>query len=199
VKFVWSSDQTLLVRVPDALGLFRSLHASTLPGVTGLSPARESVMIRFDARLLDHPEIETWVRAATRNVGAGAAEGRLIEIPTLYIGEDLEEVAYLHRLSTRQLVDIHSGCEYLAWFLGFVPGFAYLGDVPPEIQTPRRSSARRSVPTGSVGIAGNQTGIYPRSTPGGWNLIGRTDVPMFDSSTGRSLIEAGDRVRFRPR
>ena len=198
MKFVWSSDQTLLVRVPDALGLFRSLHASTLLGVTGLSPARDSVMIRFDARVLDHSAIEAWVQSATNDVGVGA-EGRLIEIPTLYIGEDLEEVAALHRLSPRQLVDIHSGCEYLAWFLGFVPGFAYLGEVPPEIQTPRRSSARRAVPTGSVGIAGNQTGVYPRSTPGGWNLIGRTDVSMFDSSTGRSLIEPGDRVRFRPR
>jgi KipI family sensor histidine kinase inhibitor len=197
VKFVWSSDQTLLVRLPDAVGLFRSLHASRLPGVTGLSPARDSVMIRFDARVLDHPGVEAWVRAASHDVGTGAV-GRLIEIPTLYRGADLEEVAAFHQLSTSQLVEIHSGCEYEAWFLGFVPGFAYLGEVPEPIRMPRRSSARRAVPTGSVGIAANQTGIYPRSTPGGWNLIGRTEVSLFDPATGRSLIEPGDKVRFIP-
>ena len=197
MKFVWSSDQTLLVRDSGALALFRSLHARMRAGVTGLSPARDSVMVRFDARILDHPEVEAWVRSAASDVGTDEV-GRLIEIPTLYIGEDLEEVAGLHRISTTQLVDIHSGCEYLAWFLGFVPGFAYLGEVPVRIRTPRRATARRSVPTGSVGIAGNQTGIYPLPTPGGWNLIGRTDAVLFDPGTGKSLIEPGDRVRFRP-
>jgi KipI family sensor histidine kinase inhibitor len=107
-------------------------------------------------------------------------------------------VASLRGITTKEVVDIHSGCEYLAWFLGFVPGFAYLGEVPDWIAAPRRSVPRKSVPTGSVGIAGKQTGVYPRSTPGGWNLIGRTSLQMFDPMTGKSVIEPGDRVRFVP-
>jgi len=124
--------------------------------------------------------------------------GRLVEIPTIYDGEDLEDVAALRGITTKEVVDIHSGCEYLAWFLGFVPGFAYLGEVPDWIAAPRRAVPRKIVPTGSVGIAGKQTGVYPRSTPGGWNLIGRTSLQMFDPVLGKSVIEPGDRVRFVP-
>ncbi len=198
MHLVRSSDQTLLIRdCADALALFHTLQGRLLSGVTGLSPARGSVMVRFDARVLDHAEVENWV-AGVEPVEGGPNSGRLIEIPTLYIGDDLDELAASRGMSPSDVVEIHSGCEYVAWFLGFVPGFAYLGDVPDSIAAPRRNVPRREVPPGSVGIAGKQTGIYPRATPGGWNLIGRTEVSLFDAVQGKSLIEPGDRVRFVP-
>ena len=165
--------------------------------MTGLSPARESVMVRFDPLRLRHEEVEQWIQL----VGDSAAmpQGKLVEIPTLYKGDDLEELAVSRGCSTSEVVGWHSGRDYDAWFLGFVPGFAYLGEVDERIAAPRRAIPRTKVPAGSVGIAGRQTGVYPRSTPGGWNLIGLTDAVMFDASSGTSLIEPGDRVRFIPR
>ena len=196
MKFVWSSDQSVLVRTDKALGLFRGLQKSMLSGVVGLSPGRTSVMVRFDGLRQEHTDVESWVRSV--GVGGPLAPGKLVEILTSYTGEDLEEVASLHGCSTTQVVEIHSGRIYEAWFLGFVPGFAYLGEVDERIATPRRSVPRRAVLAGSVGIAGVQTGVYPRSTPGGWNLIGRTDAVLFDPVSGVSLIEPGDHVRFIP-
>jgi KipI family sensor histidine kinase inhibitor len=154
-------------------------------------------MVRFDPLVVGHSEVERWVES----IGGCEVqvEGKLVEIPTLYRGEDLEEVADRCGCSTSEVVDRHVGRDYDAWFLGFIPGFAYLGEVDKRIAAPRRSVPRTSVPSGSVGIAGGQTGVYPRSTPGGWNLIGVTDAVMFDASTGKSLIEPGDRVRFLPR
>ena len=161
MTFVWSSDASLLVRTDQALALFRALQFRGLDGVTGLSPARESVLVRFNALELSHTEVEGWIRSAGRDGDTDA--GKLIEIPTLYRGEDLEEVASVHGCSTSEVVDIHSGCLYDAWFLGFVPGFAYLGDVDERIATPRRGVPRRSVPAGSVGIAGNK--VYTAFDP----------------------------------
>ena len=198
MKFVWASDQSLLVRTGNALGLFRALQRSALPGVRGLSPARESVLVRFDGLLLEHGQVEAWVR----QVGVGdplPEQRKLVEIQTVYGGEDLEEVATLSQLTTTEVVELHAGRVYDAWFLGFLPGFAYLGEVDERIATPRRAVPRREVPAGSVGIAGVQTGVYPRAAPGGWNLIGRTDAVLFDPVAGESLIEPGDRVRFIPR
>jgi KipI family sensor histidine kinase inhibitor len=185
-----------MVRSEEALGLFRGLQQHPLEGVCGVSPARQSVLVRFDPLHLTHDEVEGWIRSVP--VGGREAVGKLVEILTLYIGEDLEEVASCSGCSTTEVVERHAGREYDAWFLGFVPGFAYLGEVDERIAVPRRSVARKAVPAGSVGIAGRQTGVYPRSTPGGWNLIGRTSAVLFDVATGKSLIEPGDRVRFVP-
>jgi KipI family sensor histidine kinase inhibitor len=155
------------------------------------------LLIRFDGRILEHAAVEEWV--VRRSAYAGfQLTGRLVEIPTLYNGPDLVAVACHCGLSTRDVVDVHSSCEYVAWFLGFMPGFAYLGDVPEEIRAPRLATPRKGVPPGSVGVAGAQTGIYPVESPGGWNLIGSTNVVLFDRSNGKSLIEPGDRVRFIP-
>jgi KipI family sensor histidine kinase inhibitor len=194
---VWASDSSILVRTENALGLFRGLRGRELEGVCGLSPARHSVMIRFDPRRLRHGEVESWIQSVGDQ--GLVPEGRLVEIVTLYIGEDLEELAWSRGLSTSEVVEIHSGRDYDAWFLGFVPGFAYMGEVDERIAAPRRATPRTKVPAGSVGIAGRQTGVYPSSTPGGWNLIGVTDAAMFDLVNGRSRIEPGDRVRFVPR
>ncbi len=126
-----------------------------------------------------------------------AEPGRLHRIPVVYEGPDLEEVAARLKLSPEQIVEIHSMPIYRVFLLGFVPGWAYLGPLPEELELPRRHVPRTQVPAGSVAIAGRQTGIYPLPTPGGWHLIGRTSVKLFlPDSDPPSLFRAGDRVKF---
>ena len=126
----------------------------------------------------------------------------MIEIPVQYGGDagpDLADVAALAELSTSDVVDLHRGAEYRVFFLGFAPGFAYLGPLPEPIATPRLATPRERVPAGSVGIAGAQTAVYPFAMPGGWRIIGRTDAPMWDlTRDSPSLLRPGDRVRFVP-
>jgi inhibitor of KinA len=127
---------------------------------------------------------------------------RLVEIPVCYggdLGPDLADVASRHGLSEADVVTLHSDAVYLVHMVGFMPGFAYLGGLDARIVTPRRASPRRAVPAGAVGIGGEQTGVYPMVSPGGWNLIGRTPRAMFDSTRDApALLAMGDRVRFRP-
>ncbi|WP_255294886.1 5-oxoprolinase subunit PxpB [Bacillus sp. AFS041924] len=129
-------------------------------------------------------------------------EQRVVEIPVCYGGEfgpDLEFVAESNRLSTNEIIDIHSNGEYLVYMIGFAPGFPYLGGMSEKITTPRRNSPRLSIPAGTVGIAGNQTGVYPISTPGGWQLIGRTPIELFcPTKNPPSLLQSGDVVKFVP-
>lgn len=130
-------------------------------------------------------------------------ESRIIDIPVCYGGEfgpDLEEVANHHHMSTDDVIKIHTNGDYLVYMIGFAPGFPYIGGMSPEIATPRRESPRLKIPAGSVGIAGEQTGVYPIETPGGWQLIGRTPVKLFKPDNGESpsLLKAGDRIRFTP-
>ena len=129
-------------------------------------------------------------------------ESRFIEIPVVYGGAggpDLGEVARHAGLSEKQVVELHSSIDYVVWFLGFQPGFPYLGGLPEQLATPRRAEPRLQVPAGSVGIGGAQTGIYPLVSPGGWQLIGHTPLPLFDSKRDESvLLRPGDTVRFVP-
>jgi KipI family sensor histidine kinase inhibitor len=172
-----------------------SRHLQTVPGVTSVSPAYASLLVRFDPLRLTHEDLESLARAVPLERSANAST-KIVEIPVHYDGPDLAEVAERHSLPTSAVIDAHTSAIYHAYFAGFVPGFVYLGEVPPEIATPRRSTPRKEVPAGSVAIAGTQTGVYPRSTPGGWNLIGHTAAVMFDTAHGRALVEPGDRVRF---
>ncbi|MFD2215142.1 5-oxoprolinase subunit PxpB [Metabacillus endolithicus] len=127
---------------------------------------------------------------------------RTVEIPVCYGGEcgpDLEFVAKQNNLTTDEVISLHSGGEYLVYMLGFAPGFPFLGGMSEKIATPRRSTPRTSIPAGSVGIAGKQTGVYPISTPGGWQLIGQTPLSLFLSEKEPpSLLQAGDIVKFYP-
>jgi inhibitor of KinA len=128
-------------------------------------------------------------------------ESRRVEIPVCYEGEfasDLADVAARSGLTTQRVVELHSGADYLAHAVGFAPGFAYLGGLPQKIHTPRRATPRTSVPAGTVGIGGAQTGVYSLTTPGGWNLIGRTPLKMFDAARAEpALLRVGDQVKFR--
>jgi len=129
-------------------------------------------------------------------------DSRAIEIPVVYgtaVGPDLGEVARHAGLTEKQVVELHSSADYVVWFLGFQPGFPYLGGLPEQLATPRRAEPRLQVPAGSVGIGGSQTGIYPLATPGGWQLIGHTSLPLFDPARDEPvLLRPGDTVRFIP-
>ena len=129
-------------------------------------------------------------------------DSRAIEIPVVYgtaAGPDLGEVARHVGLTEKQVVELHSSADYVVWFLGFQPGFPYLGGLPEQLATPRRAEPRLQVPAGSVGIGGSQTGIYPLATPGGWQLIGHTSLPLFDPARDEPvLLRPGDTVRFIP-
>ena len=133
--------------------------------------------------------------------GRAARGPRLIEIPVCYdpeFGIDLDRVAEHTKLSEREIVDLHSTREYRVACIGFVPGFTFLAGLPKNLATPRRDEPRKEIPPGSVGIGGAQTGIYPLRSPGGWNLIGRTPLKLFDPTKDPpTLLCPGDRVRFR--
>jgi inhibitor of KinA len=133
---------------------------------------------------------------------ANLVKGDTIIIPVCYgenFGPDLEEVASLHQISTGDVIKLHSAATYKVYMIGFVPGFAYLGGMDERLATPRKATPRKSVPAGAVGIAGQQTGVYPLATPGGWQIIGQTPVRLFDMNRRQpSLLKPGDTVLFKP-
>ena len=152
----------------------------------------------------DRPQIEALVHRKfrwRRNRLAGHTEApRLVEIPVRYgreFGPDLEDVARHTGLTPERVIEMHSEAEYLVYFLGFAPGFSYLGGLPPELATPRLPAPRKRVPAGSVAIGGNQTGVYPIASPGGWRIIGHTNTKLFDPDAAEPvLLRMGDRLRF---
>jgi inhibitor of KinA len=177
---------------PHVLSLFRSLRAQPLAGVRNLHPAYGSLLIEFDSLRLTHQAMHDCLSQRVFDTQE-PAPAKLVTIPVHYNGPDLADVARLHQLSEAQVIDLHTSTDYTVYFLGFVPGFAYLGMLPEQLATPRLPDPRAHVPPGSVGLADRQTGIYPVSTPGGWRLIGRTPLPI---TVG--LLEPGDQVRFEP-
>ena len=183
------------------------LRAQALPGILESVPTYASLLVLYDRRRLTFSELSETLRHLARGLPNSTAPGRLVEIPALYDGEDLDEVAQGCGLTKEAVVELHSGREYTALMLGFSPGFAYLGFVDERLRRPRLKTPRTRVPAGAIGIAGPQTGIYPRALPGGWNLLGRTSVSLFDSlaplpdapgARSPSLLMPGDRVRFVP-
>ena len=211
-RLVPASDSSLLAvlaaepsesATAAVLALCDALAATPPPGLVDLRPAYTSLLVVFDPRVTTHGEIERAVTPLLPPPGlALEPAGRTVEIPVCYEGEcapDLAEVARTAGLTTEEAVALHSGAVYRVAFLGFSPGFAYLLGLPPRLATPRLPAPRLRVPAGSVGIAGGQTGLYPRATPGGWRLVGRTPVSLFDPGReSPSLLLPGDAVRFVP-
>jgi len=211
-QFEDAPDETL----DEVLRVFQLLQGAAIPGVIELAPAYTSVAVFFDpiAVLKSNVaangafnELATRIRSAIIPASrrhrrrTAARRPRLTEIPVCYdaeFGIDLDRVAEQTKLSEREIVDLHSTCEYRVACIGFVPGFTFLAGLPRNLATPRRDVPRKEIPAGSVGIGGAQTGIYPLRSPGGWNLIGRTPLKLFDPAKDPpTLLCPGDRVRFR--
>lgn len=172
-------------------------------GILNLHPAYTSVLVDFEPRLLTHPAVEHLVRQqweARRE--EPVPEPRMVEVPVQYGGEfgpDLADVAHHTGLSVERVIDLHSGADYLVYFVGFSTFFPYLGGLPPALATPRLAAPRKQVPRGSVAIGGTQAGIYPLASPGGWRIIGRTPLALFDlNQEPPPLLRMGDRIRFVP-
>lgn len=164
-------------------------------------PAYASVVLRFDPLALDASEAERIAREVLQDADTGTAGSipREVRIPTRYDGPDLAEVAELSSLDPAEVVAIHAAGRYRAYFVGFMPGWAYLGPLDGRLRAPRRPVPRARVPAGSVAVIDGQTGVYPYDSPGGWRLIGRTDIKLFDPGADPpSLIRPGDTVRFVP-
>jgi len=211
-RFQRASDQSLLIYVGEQITLnahenirklLLLLEREPIAGVRNLHPAYCSVLVKFDPLKWRHEQLEEILKQYLgRLEDATLPEPRQVEIPVCYGGEhgpDLIDVSEIHRMTPAQVIELHSSTTYVVYFLGFVPGFAYLGELPEALVTPRLPTPRRNIPSGSVGIAGRQTGVYPFATPGGWRLLGRTPLSIFrPEQDGFSLLSIGDRVRFTP-
>jgi KipI family sensor histidine kinase inhibitor len=192
-------DRALLVEVPDARGVAAvraALERSPLPGQCELVPAARTVLV-----VLDRPPSELDVAVLRRLPIESAPDDRpgpVVELPVIFDGPDLAEVARLTGGAVPDLVAALTGAELTVAFGGFAPGFGYLTGLPPELHVPRRSTPRTRVPAGSVGLAGPFAGAYPRASPGGWQLVGRTDAVLFDVDRDPpALLVPGVRVRLR--
>ena len=213
-------DMALLVEIGDTIDesthrrvqtAWRSLAAAPLPGVIELVPAYTSVTVFYDPLLAvragaPQDKIVEWLTTQLHERIKNPPKmekfkGRTVEIPVCYdpeFGPDLGWVAKQAKLTPEEVIKRHGKPEYLVYLVGFAPGFPYLGGLPKELHTPRHAKPRMVVPPGSVGIGGQQTGIYPLATPGGWNLIGRTPVRLFRPEENPPvLLRAGDQVKFR--
>ncbi|HEY8995045.1 MAG TPA: 5-oxoprolinase subunit PxpB [Lacunisphaera sp.] len=213
-------DSALLVEFGDSINesthrrvqsAWHALAAEPLPGVSETVPAYTTVTVFYDPWQVvqagaPEDQIVPWLSGVVRDriknpPKTTKTKPRLVEIPVCYGGEfgpDLLRVAAQAKLSPEAVIKKHSAAKYLVYLIGFAPGFPYLGGLPKELVTPRHAKPRMAVPAGSVAIGGEQTGIYPQSTPGGWNLIGRTPLRLFQPDANPpATLQAGDEVRFK--
>lgn len=211
-KLIPAGDQALVVELGDGIdpALNRRVHDLThlvkerrLQGVVDLTPTYRSLLLQYDATETSLGEISDAIRDLQDEPGTGSLEQPLVvHLPTLYGGEhgpDLEYIAERAGVSVEEAVNIHSSEDYLVYMMGFTPGFPYLGGLDERLATPRLETPRQEIVAGTVGIAESQTGVYPVSSPGGWRLIGRTPLRLFDPSReSPSLLSAGNFLRFVP-
>ncbi len=205
-----ASDRSLLFIFGDEISFDTHVAVARLTrclegvrGILNVHPAYTSVLVDFDPCLRSHDEVEALVlERMAGDAGQAPPEPRHLEIPVRYGGEfgpDLGDVARHTGLTEARVVELHAAAEYVVYFVGFSTCFPYLGGLPPELATPRLPAPRKLVPVGSVAIGGAQAGIYPLASPGGWRLIGRTELKLFDlAATPPPLLRMGDRVRFIP-
>ncbi|CRK50254.1 Allophanate hydrolase subunit 1 [Rhodococcus sp. RD6.2] len=180
------------------LAAFRALDSSRPDGIDDIVPAARTILVRFDRRVTNRESVRAWLRDIRPVDTAEGVRADAIDIGVHYDGPDLEEVGDLTGLGVAGVIAAHTGADWTVAFAGFAPGFGYLVGGPESLHVPRRSSPRTSVPSGSVGLAGGFSGIYPRSSPGGWQLIGSTDVSLWDTDRDPpALLRPGVGVRFR--
>lgn len=200
ISFGQGISEDINKRVYHALA---AIQGSKIEGILDLVPSYRSLMVLYNPLCYSYSSLIEKLEFAIQQVPVENQDlQKIIEIPVLYggqMGPDLESLASYHGLSTKEVISLHSEPLYRVYMLGFQPGFPYLGGMPSKLSTPRLSSPRQCVPKGSVGIAGNQTGIYPTESPGGWHIIGRTPVELVDWLHEKlTLIEPGEFIRFMP-
>ena len=212
VRYLPAGDQGLLIEFGNEIHLdthhkvyamARAIEEATIQGIEEIIPSYRSLLVAYDPLVINFKGLTNQVKRIEKNLSNGKIpEHGRVEIPTLYGGEfgpDLDFVASHHGMTPEEVIHIHSSQDYLVYMLGFTPGFPYLGGNLEKIATPRLKTPRIKVLGGSVGIAENQTGIYPIESPGGWRIIGRTPLKLFDAlQPPHFLLAAGNMVRFVP-
>jgi KipI family sensor histidine kinase inhibitor len=211
-RFLISGDRGLVVEFGNEISeavnrkvrnLYLAVQKCKPEGVYEMVPTYRSLMIQYNPMETDLDSLMTRLSEIEESLDSiELPKPRIIEIPTIYggaFGEDLKFVAEHNGIREDEVVKIHSSVDYRIYMLGFSPGFPYLGGMNEKIETPRLKTPRTKIPAGSVGIAGKQTGIYPMESPGGWQLIGRTPLKLYDPSRSTPvLLQAGDYLRFIP-
>lgn len=199
VEFGTEVDPVINHRV---MRLGEAMRAAGIEGLVDLVPTFRSLMVHYDPTVVHRSALEERVRDLLHDAGEAKATGRLWRIPTLYGGKhgpDLEEIAERTGLDIDTVVERHSSVEYEVYMMGFLPGLPYLGILHDDLALPRRTEPRVRVPAGSVAMATNLTNVYPSESPGGWHILGRTPVELFDLRRDVPiLLQAGDRIRFEP-
>ncbi len=206
-----AGDQAVLVELGDEIspdtnarvhGLARAIEEADVGGVVDLIPAYDSLLVQYDATAVSMADLQTRIVKLDSEGTQSEKSGRVVELPVLYGGDygpDIERVSEHSGLAIEDVIRLHSGTDYLVYMLGFTPGFPYLGGLDDRLATPRVATPRLEIPAGSVGIAESQTGVYPLTSPGGWNIIGRTPLSLFDPTREPpSMLAPGDLVRFVP-
>lgn len=210
IQYKPAGDQSVLVELGDEIKASVNAKVRNLAylienkGIKGFGEVilgYRALLVHYNPMIIIYDEVIAELNKLVKEIGETTlAPSRVVEIPTLYGGEwgpDLNDVAGYNSLSPEEVIFIHTGTDYLVYFLGFTPGYPFMGGMSKKIATPRLPSPRISIPAGSVGIANNQTGVYPISSPGGWRLIGRTPLRFYDPSLDHPfLLNAGDYVRF---
>jgi len=203
-------DRSLLVEMGDTIDLETNqtvkalqlaLAQQGIEGIVDVVPSYRSFLIVVDPYRIRLSTLQEKIRRLALHLDPSQMpEPNLYHIPVVYgaeYGPDLDWVAKYHEISPAEVVQLHTGTDFYVYMIGFTPGFAYLGELPEALLTPRKETPRTAIPGGSVGIAQNQTGIYPVESPGGWQVIGRTPKKLFDAfEWPPALLEMGDRVRF---
>lgn len=211
-KYLLAGDKALTIEYGDEIsedisGKVRSmmvaLESNKIDGIIETVPTYRSLMVHYDALTIGYDELVKKLKDLENKLeDIFLPESKVIEIPTVYGGEyglDIENVAYHNKITVDEVIKIHSSKEYLIYMLGFTPGFPYLGGMDERIATPRLESPRTKIRKGSVGIAGSQTGIYPIDSPGGWQLIGKTPLKLYEPKIEIPiLLKAGDYIKFVP-
>ena len=203
-------DRAVLVELGDDISprinqkvraLYTGITAYHIKGIKDLVPSYRSLMLVYDPLVISLDSLKSQTNEIWNTLDdARLPEARTVEIPVVYgdkYGPDLEWIADYHKMTPQDVIRLHTQPLYQVYMIGFMPGYPYMGEVPDALVTPRRKTPRTHVPRGSVGIAQKQTGIYPVASPGGWQIIGRTPVPLFDPrGKPPCFLEMGDRVKF---
>ncbi|MBU3159260.1 5-oxoprolinase subunit PxpB [Clostridium frigoris] len=210
VKFLIAGDSALVIEFGDKIeeqvnkkirSLTLAMERAEIVGINEIIPTYRSLMVIYDPVIMGLDNLTSIIKSIISKMHElKLPDAKVIEVPTLYGGEygpDIEFVAKHNKISVHEVIKIHTSVEYLIYMIGFTPGFPYLGGMSDKIEAPRLQNPRTKIPVGSVGIAGKQTGIYPVESPGGWQLIGRTPVKLYDPYRKEPvLLNAGDYIRF---